>query len=542
MRYIKDMTKYEGLNGWERISLSDWVRNITNKYSDRIAIVDSQREVTYRELDREIDEIAYGLYKLGIAPKDKVIVQIPNRLSFVITLFAVIRIGAIPILALPAHRETEIEGIIKVASPKAYIVAEKYMGFDYLPMAKRIKEESSSLEFLIVDGERGGDYLIKDIIISGREVMDSGNGSEDFFTKSDGYDTGVLLLSGGTTGVPKLIPRTHTDYLYNGRMSALKCRADSNSVYLAALPVAHNFPLCCPGIIGILDVGGKVVLASNTTPDEILNLISEEKVTITALVPAMLNLCLEMSEWDEDIDISSLEILQVGGAMLEESLAQKVIDIWSDCKLMQVFGTAEGLLCFTNLADDDEVVVNCQGKPISEADEVKIVDSDLKEVPRGEFGELLSRGPYTIPGYFNADEVNRISFTEDGFYRTGDRAMWTEEGNIRMGGRIKEQINRAGEKITPSEVEALLCQNERIKEAVVVGVPDEELGFRSCSFILSEDGEEFEREEIYHFLKNKGLAGYKIPDQVENIDVWPLTSVGKIDKKQLVKLAQNVFE
>lgn len=539
MAYSKDMTKYEKLVGWERITLGKWLRQTALKYGNKIAIVDSDRELTYTELDQEIDEVACGLYEIGIRAEDNVIIQLPNRISFVISLFAVIRLGAIPILALPAHRETEIEGIIKVASPKAYIVADRYMGYDYLPLATKVKSNNVCLEHIIVDGKAGGDHLLKDVAKSGSRSLSFKELSQELSDKGDGYKTGLLLLSGGTTGVPKLIPRSHTDYLYNARMSALKCRADSDSVYLAALPVAHNFPLCCPGIIGILDLGGKVVLASSTTPDEILSLISDEGVTITALVPSMLSLCLEMSEWEEDLDLSGLKIIQVGGAMLEESLARKTIETWTDSKLMQVFGTAEGLLCFTDVSDPDEIVVNCQGKPISEADEVKIVDEDGDEVERGEYGELLSRGPYTIDGYYNADEVNKISFTADGFYRTGDRAMWTEEGNIRMGGRIKEQINRAGEKITPAEVEKLLCQNDRIKEAAVVGVPDEELGFRSCAFILSDEESKPDRDEIYRFLTQKGLAGYKIPDQVEHIDTWPLTSVGKIDKKKLVALAQK---
>lgn len=232
------------------------------------------------------------------------------------------------------------------------------------------------------------------------------------FPEVDSYSTAVLLLSGGTTGVPKLIPRTHTDYMYNARMSAKRCQLDENSVYLAALPVAHNFPLCCPGLLGTLDAGGKVVLAPTTSPDDILTAITEEKVTITALVPAMVTVCMEMLEYDEDYDISSLKILQVGGAMLEDSLADKIIEEWP-CTLMQVFGTAEGLLSFTSLDDDPAIIARCQGTPVSPADEVKIVDEKDEEVPIGVFGELLSRGPYTIDGYYMAEEANKTSFTDD---------------------------------------------------------------------------------------------------------------------------------
>ena len=161
------------------------------------------------------------------------------------------------------------------------------------------------------------------------------------------------------------------------------------------------------------------------------------------------------------------------------------------------------------------------------------------EVPEGVYGELLSRGPYTIDGYYKAEEANRISFTEDGFYRTGDKAMWTKEKRLRLGGRVKEQINRAGEKIMPSEIEGYLCQHPGIKEAAVVGVPDEILGNRICAFIMPEDDQKVDLLMIHQFLKKMGVASYKMPDQVERIDFWPLTSVQKIDKKALVLMAQE---
>ena len=480
------------------------------------------------ELKQKADCLAAAFLRKGILKGDKVLVQLPNRISFVIVFFALSKIGAVPIMMLPAHREAELEGIIELAKPAAYIVVEKYLGFSYVPMANAMKEKYSCIRHIFIDSESGD--------ISGMIAETCGeNGA---FPAVDGYETAVLLLSGGTTGVPKLIPRTHTDYMYNARMSAKRCRLDSSDVYLASLPVAHNFPLCCPGLLGTLDVGGKVVLASATSPDDILDAITEEGVTITALVPAMVTVCMEMLEWDEDYDISSLRILQVGGAMLEDSLADKIIEEWP-CKLMQVFGTAEGLLSFTSPEDEGSLIARCQGTPVSPADEVKIVDEEDKAVPEGVFGELLSRGPYTIDGYYMAEEANKKSFTPDGFYRTGDKAMWTKDGRLRLGGRIKEQINRAGEKIMPSEIEAYLCRHSKIKEAAVVGVPDETLGNRICAFLVTDDEAGIDLQEIHRFLREIGVAAYKMPDQIERVETWPLTSVGKIDKKALERMAQG---
>ena len=345
MGYKKDMSKYENLEGWERCGFGEQLDRWAEKYGERTAVTDSEDEISYMELKQKADCLAAAFLRKGILKGDKVLVQLPNRISFVIVFFALSKIGAVPIMMLPAHREAELEGIIELAKPAAYIVVEKYLGFSYVPMANAMKEKYSCIRHIFVDSESGD--------ISGMIAETCGeNGA---FPAVDGYETAVLLLSGGTTGVPKLIPRTHTDYMYNARMSAKRCRLDSSDVYLASLPVAHNFPLCCPGLLGTLDVGGKVVLASATSPDDILDAITEEGVTITALVPAMVTVCMEMLEWDKDYDISSLRILQVGGAMLEDSLADKIIKEWP-CKLMQVFGTAEGLLSFTSPEDEDSLI------------------------------------------------------------------------------------------------------------------------------------------------------------------------------------------
>lgn len=524
--YKKDMERYETLEGWEKLSLGKQLDKWATQYGDRIAVTDSEEEITYSELNQKAIRIGRYFMEKGIRKGDKVLVQLPNRISFVKVFFALAKIGAVPIMMLPVHREAELEGIIALAKPTAYIVAEKYLGFDYVKMTTAMQKKYPCIQNVFVDK------------VEREEWLEAETKGQREFPEVDSYSTAVLLLSGGTTGVPKLIPRTHTDYMYNARMSAKRCQLDENSVYLAALPVAHNFPLCCPGLLGTLDAGGKVVLAPTTSPDDILTAITEEKVTITALVPAMVTVCMEMLEYDEDYDISSLKILQVGGAMLEDSLADKIIEEWP-CTLMQVFGTAEGLLSFTSLDDDPAIIARCQGTPVSPADEVKIVDEKDEEVPIGVFGELLSRGPYTIDGYYMAEEANKTSFTDDGFYRTGDKAMWTENGRLRMGGRIKEQINRAGEKIMPAEIEAYLCKHPNIKEAAVVGVPDEMLGNRICAFLMMEEGNKLDVQAIHQFLKEIGVASYKLPDQVELIEEWPLTSVGKIDKKVLGQMAQE---
>lgn len=325
------MAQYENLEGWEKLSLGMQLDKWAIRYGNRIAVTDSEEEITYSELNQKAIGTGQYFMEKGIQKGDKVLVQLPNRISFVVVLFALAKIGAVPIMMLPAHRETELEGIIALAKPSAYIVAERYLGFYYVEMAMAMQKKFPCIQNVFVDGTQRGAWY------------EAETERQGVFPEVDSYSTAVLLLSGGTTGVPKLIPRTHTDYMYNARMSAKRCQLDESSVYLAALPVAHNFPLCCPGLLGTFDIGGKVVLAPTTSPDDILTAITEEKVTITALVPAMVTVCMEMLEYDEDYDISSLKILQVGGAMLEDSLADKIIEEWP-CTLIE--GTSESRIVY----------------------------------------------------------------------------------------------------------------------------------------------------------------------------------------------------
>ncbi len=306
------------------------------------------------------------------------------------------------------------------------------------------------------------------------------------------------------------------------------------SVYLAALPVSHNFPLACPGILGTLSVGGKVVMAKTADDDEAFALIEQEKVTITALVPPLAKLWLEAKEWDET-DISSLQVLQIGGSRLEEKVARQITPTLG-CQLQQVFGMAEGLLCYTRLGDDIETVVTTQGKPLSTTDQIRILAPDGSPVAPGEAGELLTKGPYTIKGYYLAEEHNKKAFTQEGFYRSGDLVRQTANGYLIVEGRLKEQINRAGEKIAIAEIEELLAEHPDVIDCVLIPVPDERLGERSCAFVIS-DNPVCDLQQVQQFLTQHGLPRYKQPDRLEHIAIWPLTTVGKVNKQALSQLA-----
>ncbi len=519
--------------------LDDCLKNITmgekleewaEKYSSKDAVIFNDESITYSELNAKVDMLVKGFLGLNMHKGDHVILQLTNSISFVTVLFALEKIGVLPVLVLPAHREAELTGIFENVKPVAYIVPENYLGFSYESLANTMLEKFPCVKNIICDGNMKNAINLETLYINDDTIAT--------YEPPLCTDIAHILLSGGTTGTPKLIPRTHADYIYDFQKCAERCQLTEDDVFLCVIPVAHNFPLGSPGILGIFENGGTVVMCPSPSIDEVLPLIEEHEVTMLSLVPAMVSILLDMLEWENEYDISSLRFLLVGGSVFEKELAVRV-EPTLGCKLQQVFGIAEGLLCLTSLEDDSNTVVNCQGKPISKYDEIRIVDDQLNDLPTGEFGELIVRGAYTITSYYRASaEVNNESFTPSGFYRSGDKAKIDENGNIIVTGRIKEQINRGGEKIMPSEVEANLCKNTDIKEASVVGIPDDVLGNRICAFIVS-DRDNITLSEVRSFLKSIGVSDYKMPDQLQLIDSFPLTKVGKIDKKALQCMATN---
>ncbi|WP_054741835.1 (2,3-dihydroxybenzoyl)adenylate synthase [Cellulosilyticum ruminicola] len=515
-----------------QITFGEKLSNLAKLYADKIAIIEKGKKYTYSELEEKVERLASGYREIGIKRDDHVLIQLPNTAGCIFTIFALAKIGAVPIMGLPSQREGDFKSIIELTKPTTYIAAENHLGFNYVEFGSKLQEKYPFIKNLVFDGISEKHYTINALCnIQAKQVTETINPQSIVF----------LLLSGGTTNTPKLIPRTHADYLYNAEKAALRCGMDKDTIYLTSLPIEHNFTLGNAGIMGTFLSGGSVVLSKTSSPDELLELIAKEKVTHTGMVPAVASLCMDMLEWWDEGDISSWKVLQVGGSVLEESVAKRIMETLP-CKLQQTFGVAEGLVCMTKLDDKDEVILKCQGKPASELDEICIVDENGNCLKNGEYGELLTRGPYTIHGYYAAEEVNKRSFTEDGFYRTGDKATILSDGNLVVTGRITEQINRGGEKIMPIEIETYLCKHPQIKEAYVVGIPDEMYGNAVCGFVLTEDDETLELVSVNAFLNEMGIAEYKRLDHLMMVEGFPLTNVGKVNKKQLVKLAIEMIK
>ncbi|OLU33792.1 (2,3-dihydroxybenzoyl)adenylate synthase [Pseudomonas sp. PA27(2017)] len=516
--------RYQGAGYWAGKPLHSVLSDQAQQTPNREALIDGPRRWTYAQLEQQAHTLAAGLASLGIVAGQRVLVQLPNIAEFFSVTFALLRLGAIPVFVLPAHRENELLHLAQISDAVAYITVDTWLGFDYRPLARRLRDQVKGIRQIVAVGQAEEFTALQDCL----------NLSSTAPTLPPSpREVAVLLLSGGTTGLPKLIPRTHDDYLCNARRAAQAAGFDAQTRYLAALPVAHNFPLASPGALGTFSVGGTVVLCPEPSPDTAFELIERERITHTALIPPLVLLWLEAREWDAR-DLSSLQWLQVGGSRLKAETAARIQPLLG-CNLQQVYGMAEGLLCFTPLDANQAEVFQTQGVPLTADDEVRLVDIEDRDVAPGEVGELLVRGPYTIRGYYRAEEHNQRAFSDDGYYRSGDLVRRLASGLLVVEGRIKDVINRGGEKIPVEEIENLLLAHPSIGDVALVGLPDELLGERSCACVLPRVGQTLDLPSINGFLSQQGVASYKLPDRLLLLRHFPQTSLGKINRKALAE-------
>ena len=527
--------RYRAKGYWEDRSLRDTFAEISARYSDRVAIIDRDREVTYAELDERATRLALNLLDEGLRPLDRVVVQLPNVVEFAYFYFALQKIGCIPIMALPTHRYREISQFIELSGAAACVAPDRARDFDYTKLIRRIRNAHTNLRLGIILGAAPKGFLSLTELIERKSVRSA---DELKSITIDPEDPALFQLSGGTTGVPKLIPRTHNDYVYNSKMAASVTSVGPDKILLDVLPLAHNLPLACPGLQGFFMHGGKVVLANTTRGEDIFPLIERHRITHVAVVPALL------VRWINDplikkFDLSSLQVIQSGGQRLQPEIRRRTKELIPSVTVQENFGMAEGMLMFVRLDDAEAVRMETVGRPISPDDEVRLVDDDDNEVAPGEVGEFLARGPYTLRGYYGAPEYNARAFTTDGFYRSGDLMRQHPSGNYMVEGRKKDLINRGGEKISAEEVENLILTHPAVQNVACVPIPDPVLGERMCACVILRKGRSLALPDLVAFLAEQEIAKHKLPERLEIMDDFLLSPFGKVSKKDLTDRIAN---
>lgn len=518
--------QYRDMGCWENQTHFQLLKYAHTAYGKNIAIIQDNKQLSYSDLYNYA--IHYGTYLRlkGVKETDFILVQSPNVIEVFIVIFALYYIGARPVFCLNGHGSYEIENIARQSRASGFIkLVNSSTELDALDFCNEFSELNFKLWFRQT-------IVSKQSLAASFAELDQVLADSSIHSLSTSEDIAFLQLSGGTTGLPKLIARTHADYLYSVKLSVEVTQLTAKTKQLVVLPVMHNFTMSSPGFLGVFYTGGTVILSQYSNPRVCFELIQKYRIQQVSLVPAIATLWLN-SESLHDFDLSSLQVIQVGGAKLLPTLAQQIIEKLS-VKLQQVYGMAEGLVNFTHLNDSDETSINTQGKKLSEFDEIRIADPEGNSLNLNEIGQILTRGPYTINGYYNLAEINSRSFTEDGFYKTGDIGYLDNDRNIVVTGREKEQINRSGEKITPSEIEEFILNHPLVKDVCVIGVSDPSLGERIKAIIIpKEQQSEIDLKTIRKFLINKNIAHFKIPDEIEIVMDFKYTHVGKVNRQKL---------
>lgn len=518
--------EYRQQGYWQDRTILDYVRDRATATPGAEAIVDGALRLSYGELLERVEAAAARLVDSGLRSDDRILIQLPNSWQFVVLTLACFRSGIIPVMALPAHRSHELGYLIDHAEARAIAVAGVVRDFDHEAMAHELKDACPSLERVVVSGRTANPQSLSlDDMLGPGETRELPHPSPD--------SVALFLLSGGTTGLPKLIARTHNDYACNVRENVRIGGFDASTRYLVVMPAAHNFPLACPGLLGALFVGGSVILLPSPEPGRALATIAAERITVTAAVPAVAQKWIEYVGEHPEAAPTTLRVIEVGGSRMPDEIAARVRPVLG-ATLQQVFGMAEGLINMTRLDDSDEVITHTQGRPVCAADEILILDDEGEEVPAGVPGLLYTRGPYTPRGYYAAPDHNDRSFRADGgWYGSGDIVVVRPDGNLIVAGRDKDIINRGGENISAEEVENFAYQHPAVELAAAVAMPDAEVGERVCLYVVARRGATVQLDDIVGIMSGAGCARFKYPERLEIVQQLPTTKIGKIDKKLL---------
>ena len=530
--------RYRAKGYWQDKSLRDEFAAVFKNFGPRLCVIDRERQITYAELDALSTNLALNLLELGFKPLDRVVLTLPNVAEFVILYFALQKIGCIPIAALATHRYNEVSQFVRLAQAVACAYPERQSDFEFGPMVRRVREESPCCKFALTLGKPAPDEISLPDLIARKAKLPA---SAIDAIKIEPTDPCVFQLSGGTTGVPKLIPRTHNDYAYNSKTASKVCGVTGDSVLLLMLPIAHNLPLACPGIQGFMLNGGKIVLSQSTRPEDVFPLVAKHRVTHIKVVPALLIRLINSPDATKH-DTSSVRYIQSGGQRLQPEVRIKTKELIPSTFVQENFGMSEGMLMFAKIDDPEPVRLETVGFPISPDDEVRLVDDDDNIVPAGEVGEFLARGPYTLRGYYGAPEHNQRAFTSDGFYRSGDLMRQHPSGAYMVEGRKKDLINRGGEKISAEEIENFILSHPAVQNVACVAMPDPDLGERMCACIVLAPGKSLTLQELVAYLQTKEIAKYKLPERLEVMSDFPLSKFGKVAKNVMVEMVAKTVQ
>ena len=528
-----DAEKYNRLRWWSGLTFGDLLDRAADIYPDKEALVEGEIHLTYGQLRERVDRLGVSFMELGINTHDRVLLQMPNWNEFVIAYFALEKIGAIPVLLIPRYREYEINTFSRLTGARFWILPEQYRGLDYRPIIKGVVKDNPQIEqVILVRGDNPGGF------VRFEKLLEKGKGSEKNLQglaerRPDPMDVAHMGATGGTTSLPKVVPRTHNDYLCRVEYAARARELNSHDTLLVVAPISHDLTFSI-GLCSTIITFGRTVMLDATDPESICTTIQRERVTNVAWTPALAHPLLNF-EGRQDYDLSSLRVMYCGGGTSSPDLVKEATEKLG-CDFLNGYGGTEGMSTLPRLNYDIERRARTVGRQTCPYDTYKVVDAGGEELSPNMPGELVVKGPSVFTGYYNTPEENARVFDRNGFFRTGDQAMINNAGDIIITGRIKDIIIRGGENISPLEIENLITHHPDVIAVAVIGMPDQVMGERACAYIQPRSGAEVDLEGIVAFLKERGASVLQFPERVELVDAMPVGGPkGLVDKKVLLE-------
>jgi non-ribosomal peptide synthetase component E (peptide arylation enzyme) len=528
----EDVEIYNKYKWWLGITWGDMFNKATDLYPHKVGLVDDTNRFTYGELRSKVDRLAVSFMGLGIKERQFVMVQIPNWHEYILVFYALQKIGAIPVLLISRHGLAELQHIAGLTEPVAWIGPQQYKKTQYLPMLTEVMKQNKSIRHLIsVRGQGDPSFItLESLIPEGRPTNVELEALEA--RSPDPMEVSIILLTGGTTGMPKAVPRTHNDYISSVEYHSRAWEITSQDTLLTAAPVSHAQGMhngVCSAFLNFC----KYVITDVTEPEGLCKVIERERVTAFPTVPTLVQRMVSIENL-KDFDLSSLKKIYCGGAPSTPELVRTVYEKIG-CKFVNTLGSSEGLGCMTRLNSSLDTICNTVGQKDCPYSQYKAVDPSGIEMPRGQEGELLAKGPGIFTGYFKSHEDNLKTFTRDGFFKTGDLAKIDESGVMTITGRIKETILRGGETISAVAIERMIISHPNIMDVSIIGMPDKVFGERVCAYCTLKEGTSLSFHDLIDYLKGMGASVMQLPERLEIIDAIPLTKVGKANKKALIE-------
>jgi non-ribosomal peptide synthetase component E (peptide arylation enzyme) len=527
----KDAQKYNKLRWWSGLTFGDVLDRAADIHPEKEAFVDGRTRLTYGEAREKTDKLALGLMDLGIRPLDRVLVQLPNWNEFVLAYFALQKIGAITVLLIDRYRQFEITRLIGLTGATSWIVPSHYKNTDYLPIIHDVLTEHPEMKNVItVRGE--GDpkpFTSLETLIEKAEVTEE-NRKRLAERRPDPMQVCHMGPTGGTTGAPKIVPRTHNSFLTGTEYCSKSWEQSIEDINLIAGPIGHDLTFS-KGFMGSVVTMGKVIFLDSTENKDICETIERERVTSIIWVPTLAQRMLQYEDLNKH-DLSSLKKMHSAGGASHPNLVKEVTEILK-MKFFNGYGGTEGMTTITRPRDALEVICTTVGRPTCPFDTYKVIDQKGRTLKLGAEGELVLKGPGVFTGYYNNPEENEKIFTKQGFFRTGDLARIDEKGYVTLTGRIKEMINRGGESISATEIERLITRHPDVAAVAVIPMPDPLMGERVCAYIQPKAGARLTFAEVISFLKGQKASVLQLPERIEFIDAMPYTGVQKTDKRFL---------